>query len=107
MMRIHRAAVPAPARQITIVTLLACVALSAFLAKARAQAQPKPGPEHKKIEIAVGEWTHEGSTEATPLGPAQTYAVDGQTATITAEYSPDEGRTWLPLWKGTTKRVGK
>jgi hypothetical protein len=33
----------------------------------RAQEQPKPGPEHKKLEMLVGEWTYEGSGEATPI----------------------------------------
>jgi len=37
----------------------------------QAQQQPKPGPEHGKLEIRVGEWTYEGSGEATPfLGSA-------------------------------------
>ena len=31
---------------------------------------PKPGPEHKKLEIWVGDWTWEGELKATPFGPA-------------------------------------
>ena len=31
---------------------------------------PKPGPEHQKLGIWVGNWTYEGETKATPLGPA-------------------------------------
>ena len=31
---------------------------------------PKPGPEHKKLDIWVGDWTYEGENHATPLGPA-------------------------------------
>lgn len=29
--------------------------------------QPKPGPEQKKLEILVGDWTYEGTGEATPF----------------------------------------
>ena len=36
----------------------------------RAQSPPTPGPEHKKLEIWVGDWTSEGRDYATPLGPA-------------------------------------
>lgn len=36
-----------------------------------------------------------------------TYAPDGRSFTFAAEYSADDGRTWLPLWKGSMKRVGK
>ena len=32
--------------------------------------QPKPGPEHKKLEIAVGEWNYEGEAKTSPFGPA-------------------------------------
>jgi len=31
---------------------------------------PKPGPEQKKLEIWVGDWTYEGESKSTPLGPA-------------------------------------
>ncbi len=37
----------------------------------------------------------------------ETYLPDGKTSTWVAEYSSDDGKTWLPLWKGTSKRVGK
>ena len=36
-------------------------------------ASPKPGPEQKKLNIWVGEWTYEGESYATPLGPAGKY----------------------------------
>ncbi len=37
----------------------------------RAQTAPaKPGPEHKKLEIWVGNWTYEGENKATPIGVA-------------------------------------
>jgi len=49
---------------IGIAMLLIAVAL-----QAQAPA-PKPGPEHKKLDIWVGDWTYEGENHATPLGPA-------------------------------------
>jgi len=36
-----------------------------------------------------------------------TYSADGQTSTFAVEYSADDGKTWLPLWKGTMKKVGR
>jgi hypothetical protein len=38
---------------------------------------------------------------------ASTYAPDGQSSTFKAEYSADEGKTWLAMWEGTMKRVQK
>jgi hypothetical protein len=52
---------------------LAVVALVMSLGAVALQAQtpaPKPGPEHKKLEIWVGDWTYEGDYHATPFGPA-------------------------------------
>ena len=53
-----------------IATLLGLLALSAVNFQAQAAEQPKPGPEHKKMEVAVGQWNYEGSAEASPFGPA-------------------------------------
>jgi hypothetical protein len=40
-------------------------------ATAAVQAQEaKPGPEHKKLEYFVGDWTTEGEAKATPFSPA-------------------------------------
>jgi len=37
----------------------------------QAQAPPTPGPEHKKlVDLWVGDWTMEGRSYTTPLGPA-------------------------------------
>jgi hypothetical protein len=33
-------------------------------------APPKPGPEHKRMERMVGQWTYAGEAKASPLGPA-------------------------------------
>lgn len=35
----------------------------------------------------------------------ETFAADGKSFTFVVEYSPDDGKTWLPLWKGTMKKV--
>ena len=45
------------------------VLLSAVASRAQTPA-PKPGPEHKKLDIWVGDWTYDGEDKATPLGPA-------------------------------------
>ena len=49
------------------------VALVVLLFAVASQAQtpaPKPGPEHKKLEIWIGDWTFEEQDFATPFGPA-------------------------------------
>ena len=35
---------------------------------------PKPGPEHKKLEYFVGNWTTEGESKATPFSPARKWS---------------------------------
>ena len=53
-------------------TVIAVGLIALFFAlAARAQAPaPKAGPEQKKLGIWVGDWTYEGESKATPLGPA-------------------------------------
>jgi len=53
----------------TVIAFGLIALLFAVAAQAQAPA-PKPGPEHKKLEIWVGDWTAEGENKATPLGPA-------------------------------------
>lgn len=36
-----------------------------------------------------------------------TLSADRKSMTFTAEYLANDGTTWLPLWKGTMKQVGK
>ena len=33
-------------------------------------AAPKPGPEHKRLERMLGQWSYQGEAKASPLGPA-------------------------------------
>ena len=40
---------------------------------ALAQGPPKPGPEHKKLEYYVGQWTSEADVKANPFMPAGKY----------------------------------
>ena len=52
------------------------VALVVLLFAVMAQAQTptaKPGPEHNRLHVYNGEWTYEGETKATPLGPADKF----------------------------------
>jgi len=56
--------------------IIIAVALVVFLFAVASQAQtpaPKPGPEHKRLHVYNGEWTYEGETKATPLGPADKF----------------------------------
>jgi hypothetical protein len=65
-------------------TLIAA-ALVMLLIALPAQAQtpaPKPGPEHKKLEIWVGDWTYEGEAKATPFGPAGKFSGKNSTKSI-------------------------
>lgn len=179
-----------------LAALGAFIGLCALTIQAEIPEQPKPGPEHRKMEAWVGEWTYEGTAEASPLVPASTFkgkeisrmvlggfflemrdegevntgyqfqdmilsgydpttktyishvfendgtaysssgTCDGTTWTnsrirkdrngtsyrtrsvstlsadrksmkFSADYLANDGVTWLPLWKGTMKQVGK
>jgi hypothetical protein len=187
---------PSLVTKFNVTALSGLLVLSALALPVQAAEQPAPGPEHKKMEVAVGQWAYEGSAESSPFGPAGkfkgtstsrmvlggfyletreedtsddgyiyqgiylqgydpltrtyftrgfvndgtatllstsvtgntwtstgtrtdnkgkahktrdvlTYSSDGQSFTFAAEYSADDGNTWLPLWKGTMKRVKK
>ena len=57
------------------------VAMAVLLLSVAAQAQaplPKPGPEHKKLEIWLGDWTFVEEGPATPFGPA--YKISGKSS---------------------------
>ncbi|MHC1767249.1 MAG: DUF1579 family protein [Verrucomicrobiia bacterium] len=53
----------------TLLALIAAASVTAVVAHADKQ-PPQPGPEHKRLEIWVGEWTFIEISQATPLGPA-------------------------------------
>ena len=46
---------------------------------------PKPGPEHKKLDYLVGDWTTQGEATATPFSPAYKWS-----GTFTYEWLPGE-----------------
>jgi hypothetical protein len=57
------------------VALVIGMAVLIGAAAVRAQSPaPKPGPEQKKLEIWVGDWTYEGENMATPFRPASKHA---------------------------------
>lgn len=181
-----------------ITASLLLMALAGFV-QAQVADRPKVGPEQKKLEVFVGDWTYAGSLSETPLGPAgkfagkvafrmildglflesraedkgvyggkeivfkgitiqwydsakqnyqshsydndafvntsvttvsgniwsgigqqtdskgkiyktrhsSTVSADGHTIVEKAEISTDEGKTWMPLWEDTMKKVGK
>ena len=45
------------------------------LTAAQAQEAPKPGPEHKKLEYYVGNWTSESEVKANPFMPPGKYSA--------------------------------
>ena len=187
---------PARFSKPNLAALIGLAAVCVLALQARAAEQPKPGPEHQKLEVAVGRWKYEGSAQTSPFAEGgkfkgksngrmvlggfflemreedksedgyvyqgiilrgydgvaktytdhafendgsvtprvitvsgntwiavgartdskgqayktrstETYAADGRSFTFSAEYSADNGNTWLPMWKGTMKRVGK
>ena len=53
-------------------SLIQLIAAGGLLAAALAQQSsqpPKPGPEHQKLRLWLGEWTYEGESQTTFLGP--------------------------------------
>ena len=65
----------------TAVVVGMLVLLLAVASQAQGPA-PKPGPELKKLEIWVGDWTYEGEAKSTPLGPAGRYSGKSSTRPI-------------------------
>lgn len=56
-----------------IITAFVFATLMFSLALHAQTAAPKPGPEHKKLNVWVGDWTYQTQIQATPLGPAGKY----------------------------------
>jgi hypothetical protein len=53
------------------IVLTAGILVLAFAGALLAQtAGPKPGSEHAKLNVWIGDWTYEGESFITPLGPA-------------------------------------
>ena len=85
---------------------LAIVCTLVLTAGAQGQS-PAPGPEHKRLEVFVGNWTFQGEAKAAPGQPVQAMQsrcrvplAPGNTAfTVTCEVSTD-GKTWSPSFEG-------
>ena len=60
--------------KLTFVAVSFLFVLSAGLVRAQIADRPKVGPEQKKLEVFVGDWTYEGSVSETPLGPGGKFA---------------------------------
>jgi len=63
----------------------------------------KPGPEHKKLDIWVGDWTYEGEVKATPLGPAEKFSGKNSTKQILGGFyiefrGEDKGPAGVVQW---------
>jgi ketosteroid isomerase-like protein len=51
--------------------VVACFAGAAFAQQPNQP--PKPGPEHQKLQLWVGEWTYEGESQTSFLGPGEKF----------------------------------
>jgi hypothetical protein len=60
--------------KLTFVIVSFLFVLLAPLVRAQVADRPKVGPEQKKLEVFVGDWTYEGSVSDTPLGPGGKFA---------------------------------
>ena len=60
--------------KLTFVTVSYLFVLFAVFVHAQVADRPKVGPEQKKLEVFVGDWTYEGSVSETPLGPGGKFA---------------------------------
>lgn len=57
-------------------TFIRLIAVACFAGAAFAQQPnqpPNPGPEHQKLQLWVGEWTYEGKSQTTFLGPGEKF----------------------------------
>ena len=70
-------------------------------------ATPHPGPENRKLNIWLGNWTYEKETKATPLGPASKASgkmngkpiYDGFFVQVSGERTGTTGTfSWFEIW---------
>ncbi len=57
--------------------IMIVIGISMLLAAVALQAQtqtPKPAPEYKAYDVWIGDWQYEGTSMASPLGPAGKYS---------------------------------
>jgi hypothetical protein len=82
-------------------------ALASALSLQAQTATPQPGPEHKKLNVWLGDWTYEKETYATPLGPAGKSSgrmtgksvLDGFFVQVSGERTGTTGAfSWFEIW---------
>lgn len=90
----------------TLITLIAAACVGATAFAQQPNTSPIPGPEHKKLEIWLGDWTYETIAQASPLGPAGKYVGKNTTRPILGglfvEFrGEDKGPTGTTQWTET------
>jgi ketosteroid isomerase-like protein len=90
----------------TLIILIAAAGLAGLAFGQQPNRPPTPGPEHKKLDIWVGDWTYETVVQASPLGPAGKYVGKNTTRPILAglfvEFrGEDKGPTGTTQWTET------
>jgi ketosteroid isomerase-like protein len=90
----------------TLITLIAAACLVGAAFAQQLNPPPTPGPEHKKLEIWIGDWTYETIAQASPLGPAGKYVGKNTTRPILGglfvEFrGEDKGPTGTTQWTET------
>ena len=90
----------------TLMTSIAAVCLVGLAFAQQPNQPPKPGPEQKKLEIWLGDWTYETVTQASPLGPAGKYVGGNTTRPILGGWfvefrGEDQGPTGTTQWTET------
>ena len=90
----------------TLITLIAAACLVGTAFGQQPNPSPTPGPEHKKLEIWVGDWTYEIVAQASPLGPASTFTGKNTARPILNGWfvefrGEDKGPTGTTQWTET------
>ena len=90
----------------TIAAFAFLTLVSALSSRAQTET-PRPGPEHKKLNVWVGDWTYEKEIQATPLGPAGKSSgrmsgkpiFDGFFVQVSGERTGATGTfSWFEIW---------
>jgi hypothetical protein len=91
----------------TVLAFICLFGVPALLIQPQAAEQPQPGPEHKKLEVWVGEWTYEGTGEVNPFSASSgrfkgkisaRMALGGFFVHGQSEDLADDGYRWQGIW---------